>query len=357
MTVATRPPIAVLGGGSWGTALALHLERGGHSPRLWIRDPEQAQQIAASRKNTKYLPQWTLPQSIQVTAKLDEALHEAGVVVIAVPSASLAELGQWLRRGRPRADVLWVLATKGLQGEGLRASQILLRELGDEPQSWAVLAGPSLAAEVLEQLPTAVLAASLRPEPARTVQELFHAERFRVYTSGDVVGVELGVSLKNVIAIAAGLAQELSLGHNGYGALLTRGLAEMSRLGLAFGAQRETFLGLAGLGDLVTTCGSPLSRNHRVGRRLARGEPLESILRVMGQVAEGVPTTRAALRLAERMAVDMPITREMFAILFEEKDPRRALQDLMLRRPRDETDDGFAHPRDRGADNEAGAGR
>jgi glycerol-3-phosphate dehydrogenase (NAD(P)+) len=328
--------IAVLGGGSWGTALAIHLARSGRPCRLWFRDPDRAREVRESRINSRYLPQWSIPDDVRIEANMGRCLEGIEVGVIAVPSSALPELAVWLAAlHRPR-DILWACATKGIVGDaGLRCSEILLDQLG-ETSRLVVLAGPSLALEVLQGLPTAVVAASTDSEQAARVQALFHGESFRVYTSRDVVGVEIGVSLKNTLAIAAGLAQELALGHNGYGALLTRGLAEISRLGVAVGARRETFLGLAGLGDLVTTCSSPLSRNHQLGRRLARGESLDTALANLGSVAEGVPTTRSALALAKRAGAEMPITAQVGEILFEGKDPREALQDLMLRPPREE---------------------
>jgi glycerol-3-phosphate dehydrogenase (NAD(P)+) len=326
---------AILGGGSWGTALAIHLARLGRSSRLWFRDPQQARRTERSRINTKYLPQWTIPEEVELLSDLGKALRGATAAVVVVPSRSLWDVARDIRENGPAHDILWISATKGIVGEeGRRPSEILREALGLDQV--AVLAGPSLSEEVLRGLPTAVVAASETEAPAVRTQNLFHGPRFRVYTASDVIGVELGVSLKNVLAIAAGLAQELGLGHNGYGALLTRGLAEICRLGVKLGARRETFLGLAGLGDLVTTCGSPLSRNHQVGRRLARGEALEDILDALGCVAEGVPTVSAALALAGRAGVEMPITAKVYEILFRGKDPRQALEELMLRPPGDE---------------------
>jgi glycerol-3-phosphate dehydrogenase (NAD(P)+) len=292
--------------------------------------------MARIRRNEKYLPDIQLPDSLQVASEMDAVLEGSEAVVVAVASSGLEATAAALSRQAAPSDPLWICATKGLQPDGRRASEVLAGLLGSGWGSGCVLAGPSLAREVLRGLPTAVVAASADPELAQRAQELFHSEAFRVYTSSDVIGVELGVSLKNVLAIAAGLAQELGIGYNAYGALLTRGLAEMSRLGAALGARRETFLGLAGLGDLVTTCASPLSRNHQVGRRLARGEPLERILETLGSVAEGVGTARSALGLGQRVGVDLPITEQVHAILFEGKDPERALRDLLARPPRSE---------------------
>ncbi|MBU1947627.1 MAG: NAD(P)-dependent glycerol-3-phosphate dehydrogenase, partial [Candidatus Eisenbacteria bacterium] len=271
MTAQIPKMTAVIGGGNWGTTLAIHLARCGHQSRLWHHDPKVAAEIQKSRINATYLPDWPLPEGITITGHLEEAFQGADAIVIAVASQFLRPVLRRISSLSWNPKTLWVCATKGLQDDGSRASELIRAELGDRVSNLTILAGPSLADEVLRGLPTAIVAASEDDDAARRAQRLFHGPGFRVYTSRDLIGVELGVSLKNVIAIAAGLAQELRLGHNGYGALLTRGLAEMSRLGLAMGARRDTFLGLAGLGDLVTTCGSPLSRNHQVGRRLAKG--------------------------------------------------------------------------------------
>jgi glycerol-3-phosphate dehydrogenase (NAD(P)+) len=329
------PVAVVLGAGSWGSTLALHLARQGIVVRLWEFDPPRAAEVERTRLSLPFLPDHPLPDAIRITADLDEALGGAAVGIVAVPSHTLRSVAKRLA-GCPAAGqggpALWVSATKGIEeGSGRTPRQVLAdagpAALGDV----VVLAGPSLAAEVAARLPAALLAAADRPEPAKRVQALFAAPYLRIYTSGDPLGVELGVSLKNVIAIAAGIVDGLGLGQNAMGALLTRGLAEISRLGVRMGASRETFLGLAGIGDLVTTCTSRLSRNHRVGLGLAEGRPLAQILAEMVMVAEGVRTTRSALELARRLDVEMPITEQMHAVLFEGKSPREALAALMER--------------------------
>jgi glycerol-3-phosphate dehydrogenase (NAD(P)+) len=324
--------IAVLGAGSWGTTLALHLERLGQPVILWEFDPARAREVAHTRLSLPFLPGHPLPAGIEVTSDLAAALASAACAVVAVPSHTLVEVGEAIARiGAPQTR-LWVSATKGIdEASGLTPRPLLSRAAGIAQDAIVVLAGPSFAVEVAAGKPTAILAAGCDEENCREVQQLFSSDSFRVYTSSDPLGVEIGVSLKNVIAIAAGLAEGLDLGHNALGALLTRGLAEVSRLGVRMGARPETFLGLAGIGDLVLTCTSPLSRNYRVGFALARGQGLTQILNEIGMVAEGVRTCRSALKLAEGLDVEMPITRQVHAVLYEGKDPRGAVLELMRR--------------------------
>ncbi len=342
----TRAPIAVLGAGSWGSTLALHVARQGAPVWLWEFDPVRAAEVERTRLSLPFLPDHRLPGEIRVTSDLDAALRQAQVAVIAVPSHTLRSVAARLaacpaagavpQGGRDApggiGPALWVSATKGIEeGTGLTPRQVLAVAAPPALGDVVVLAGPSLAAEVAARLPAALLAAADQPERAARVQAIFAAPHLRVYTSGDPLGVELGVSLKNVVAIAAGIVDGLGLGRNAMGALLTRGLAEITRLGVRMGAARETFLGLAGIGDLVTTCTSRLSRNHQVGLGLAEGKPLAQILAGMVMVAEGVRTTRSALELARRLDVEMPITEQMHAVLFEGKSPREALAALMER--------------------------
>jgi glycerol-3-phosphate dehydrogenase (NAD(P)+) len=276
-----------------------------------------------------FLPGFAFLPTLQVID--EEGVPDPGddPALLAVPSHALREVAAAIRTGYRGP---WVIATKGLEEKtGLRMSEVLSASRGDEPGPMVVLAGPSLAAEVRGGKPAAILAASRDPEAARRVQEAFSTERFRVYTSGDVVGVELGTALKNVVALAAGILDGLDLGQNTRGALLTRGLAEIRRLGVGLGAQPETFLGLAGVGDLVTTCTSPLSRNHTLGEALGRGEKLESALARIGMVVEGVRTTKAAVALARRVGVELPIAEQVHRILFEGVSPDVALRELMTR--------------------------
>lgn len=328
-------PITIYGAGSWGTTLAIHLARQGQAIALWARHPAHREQMMTSRENNKYLPGISFPGFIHVLREAEPPASAGEVAVLAVPSHAFREILQRIPRPEPR---LWVVATKGLEeGTAARMSEVLIETRQMSPGAGVVLAGPSLAREVIEEKPAALLAASESEEAAKEVQSIFSTNRFRVYTSDDVVGVELATALKNVIALAAGIADGLELGWNARGALLTRGLAEITRLGLALGAQTETFLGLAGVGDMVATCTSSLSRNHTLGEQIARGVPLEAAIDALGQVAEGVRTARAAVTLAETVGVDVPIARAVERILFEGLDPSTALQELMTRPLRSES--------------------
>jgi glycerol-3-phosphate dehydrogenase (NAD(P)+) len=325
--------IGVLGAGSWGTTLALHLERQGHAVRLWEFDPSRAQEVARTRLSLPFLPGHPLPEAIRVTASLDEVLDAAGMAVIVVPSHAVRTLAERVAaRGERPGPATWVSATKGIEeASGLTPRALFHSVAGIPDARIVVLAGPSFAAEVAAQKPTAVIAAGSDAETAEDVQAVFSSDAFRVYTGTDPLGVEIGVAVKNVIAIAAGIAEGLGLGRNALGALLTRGLAETMRLGVCLGARSETFLGLAGIGDLVITCTSELSRNYRVGLGLARGRGLAEILTELQEVAEGVRTCRAVLALARERDVEMPITQQVHAVLFEGQDPRRAVLELMRR--------------------------
>jgi len=324
--------IAVLGAGSWGAALARLLAARGHRVRVWDRDERAAASVASVTPSPEGDAELGV---LVVAANPAEAVTGAVAAVFVVPSHALREVARAAAPALSPATTI-VSATKGLEIPSLmRMSEVLLDELGAGAPV-VVLAGPSFAAEVARGVPTSVAAASAEESLARGVQELFMGETFRVYTNPDVIGVELGGALKNVIAIAAGICDGLGFGDNTRGALLTRGLTEITRLGVALGAKRDTFYGLAGLGDLVATSASPLSRNRHVGEEIGKGKSLEKVLAEMTQVAEGVRTTRAALHLARRQGVEMPITEQVYAVLFEEKDPRVAIRDLMVRRPRGE---------------------
>ena len=329
--------VAVLGAGGWGTALAIHLGRLGKPVRLWGRDPALVARLCEERSNQTYLPGALLPPSVAPTALLEEALGAADCVVLAVPSHGTREL---MRRVAPllRPDVTIVSGTKGFElGTLNRMSEVIEQELGAS-RPVAVLSGPSFGAEVARGMPTAVLVASRRADVVATVQEEFRAPYFRLYASDDVIGVEVGGAMKNVIAIAAGVVEGLGLGPNALAALITRGLAEISRLACAVGGRRETLAGLSGLGDLILTCMGGLSRNRHVGVELGRGRQLGEILGSMQMVAEGVKTTEAALELARRHQVDLPITTQMAAVLGGRTRARTAVEELMLRRQRPEAD-------------------
>ena len=329
--------IAILGAGSWGTALAVHLGRLGHAVTLWGRDGALVEEMTSTRSNGRYLPDVSLPEKVLPTAALDEALATATLVVIAVPSHGLRAVLRDAVPFLPRRAPL-VSATKGLEQHSHgRMSEVLAEETSNG-YPIVVLSGPSFAIEVANGLPTAVVVASADPQAAARVQDQFRGPAFRLYVTDDVTGVEIGGALKNVIAIAAGAVQGLGLGHNALAALITRGLAEISRLACAAGARRDTLAGLSGLGDLVMTCTGSLSRNRHVGFELGRGEKLDAVLSRTRMVAEGVRTTFAALALGERHGVELPIASEMSAVLQGRRAPRDAVEALMLRPQRPETD-------------------
>lgn len=330
--------VAVIGAGAWGTALAGLLADEGATVRLWVREPEVATSIAERGENAQYLDGVALPRAgLSATLSLKTALSGAQVVVWACPvQFSAALLAEAAAHVPPEA--LLVSASKGIEATTLRRMDQVFATALPSPQQarLCVLSGPSFAREVADGAPTAVVVAS-RDERARlAAQALFQTERFRVYTNPDVVGVELGGALKNVVALAAGVAAGLDLGHNAVAALMTRGLAEMRRLGVAMGAQAATFAGLAGLGDLVLTCTGGLSRNRAVGLRLGRGEPIEQILSGARTVAEGVATVRAVHRLARSLSVEMPVSEEVHRIVADGADPTEALHRLMTREPKSE---------------------
>jgi glycerol-3-phosphate dehydrogenase (NAD(P)+) len=312
----------------------VHLARRGHAPVLWGRDQALVADMRARRANAVYLPDIILPDGVNVTDALDQAVPQATIVVIAVPThgvrATLGLVSPLLDR-----TAIVVSATKGLEQEThYRVSEIISQELGSVRMG--VLSGPSFASEVARQLPTAVSVASRDATVVETLLQEFRAPYFRLYGTTDVAGVEIGGAMKNVIAIAAGAAEGLGLGHNALAGLITRGLAEIARLACEAGAQRETLAGLTGLGDLVLTCTGALSRNRHVGMELARGRSLHDVLAGMKMVAEGVRTTEAALALGTRFGIELPITAQVAELLGGRKDARTALYDLMLRPQRAE---------------------
>ncbi len=323
---------AVLGDGAWGTAIALHLARR-HRVVLWSARPENARLLRERRENVHYLPGVSLPPNIELTENAADAI-DADLFIAAVPTvylrATLAPLAPVLGKDRPIVSL-----AKGVENRTFQRPTEILREILATDRV-AALSGPSHAEEVSRGLPTSVVVASANTDLSRSVQQWFSDERFRVYTNRDVVGVELGGALKNVIGIAAGISDGLRFGDNTKAALLTRGMAEMARFGVALGANRETFFGLAGVGDMITTCVSSHGRNRRVGERLGRGEKLSAILADMKMVAEGVATARSVHEQAALLGIDMPITDEVFRVLYEDKDPRAAVTDLMGREPKGE---------------------
>ena len=327
--------IAILGAGAWGTALALSLaRRGGHELCLWSHSAALAEQLADAGENLPYLPGFTLPVNIQITADLPRAIFEADILLCVTPSQHLRGIITHIAPLLTRNQII-LSASKGIEETTfLRMSQVVAA-VANNP--FAVLSGPSFAQEVAAGMPTAIVTASTSPQIAQIIQRDFTSPTLRVYTNDDVPGVELGGSLKNVIALAAGVANGLNLGYNSCAALITRGIAEMTRLAIACGGRRQTLAGLSGLGDLVLTCTGSLSRNRAVGIELGRGRQLPDIIAGLnGKVAEGVRSTHAALGLAARYAVEMPITEQMDAILHHNKSPKEAIRELMSRPGRDE---------------------
>ena len=328
-------PVAVVGAGSWGTALARVLGTNGLEVRLWARESEVVDAVNARHENPDFLPGVTLPDTISATSDLAAALDGVSAAVSVVPSQFARSVWAEATTALPD-DAILISASKGIEvATLLRMDQVLEEVLGDIRGRFAVLSGPSFAAEVAEEQPTLVVAASQELATAEAVQGLFQNRYFRVYTHSDVVGVELGGALKNVMAIAAGVAAGLGFGHNTRAALITRGLTEMARLGVAMGGRRDTFSGLAGMGDLVLTCTGDLSRNRTVGFRLGQGESLEQILGGR-TVAEGVRTVQAVHELSLRHGVEMPIVEEVHAMLEHGRPPAEALQRLMSREPKSE---------------------
>jgi glycerol-3-phosphate dehydrogenase (NAD(P)+) len=334
--------VAVIGAGAWGTALSIVLGRkGSHQVTLWAYEKEVCESIAGQRINLLFLPGEPIPETVSVTSSLEQALRRAEIVVSVMPSHHCRRLFASMRP-HLKPEMLFVSASKGLEeGTLLQMTEVIRQVLHDrggfEPRIGA-LSGPSFAKEVARNDPTAVAIASKDQELARAAQAAFSDPTFRVYTNDDMVGVELGGALKNVIAIAAGVCAGLELGHNSVAALITRGLAEITRLVVACGGRQETMSGLAGLGDLVLTCTGGLSRNRSVGVELGRGRRLPEIIAGMhGMVAEGVLTTNAAVGLARRRGVEMPITEQMYAILHNGKSPSDAIRELMTRTAKSET--------------------
>jgi glycerol-3-phosphate dehydrogenase (NAD(P)+) len=329
--------IGVIGAGSWGTALARVLAGKGHRVSLWAREPEVVQEIQAHAENRTFLPDVPLPRNLVASGSLAEVAAGKEILVSVVPSQFVSSvLGEASKHMDPDTQV--ISASKGIEvSTGRRMDEVLGEILSPtQVERLTFLSGPSFAAEVSREGPTAVVVASRSNEAACKAQMAFQTDYFRVYTNPDVLGVELGGALKNVIALAAGAVAGLGFGHNTQAALITRGLAEITRLGVSLGADPATFSGLAGMGDLVLTCTGSLSRNRTVGFRLGQGESLQDILETLGGVAEGVKTVQAVTQLARDVKVEMPIAEEVHAILWEGKPPPQAMRDLMLREPKPE---------------------
>ncbi len=333
--------VGVIGSGAWGTTLAILLSRKGISTTIWDHQPERAVEMQKQRENTLFLPDIHFPTSLRVTSDIVEAVQHKDLLLIVTPSQRLRENVRLLAPYVAPGTII-VNASKGIEIASLqRMTEVIAEELPHLHRYIATLSGPNLSREIAEEKPTAAVVAAKDPEIAILARNIITSNTFRIYTSQDVIGVELGGALKNIIAIGAGFNDGLGYGENAKAAIITRGLAEISRLGVAAGANPLTFAGLAGMGDLVATCASPLSRNQQLGRRLATGEKLTEILQSTQSVAEGVTTTQAALQLAVHYHVEMPITHQLSMVLFEGLDPHKAVPELMMRDPKGELE-GYA---------------
>lgn len=329
--------ISIIGAGSWGTTLALLLFSNGHKVSIWSHREEDYKNILERRENTIFLPGIRIPEKIDVTMKLDEVIMDSEIIVTAVPSQHLRSVLSNLTQQHISNKII-VNVAKGIEIETLKTMSEVVSELFPEhpKEKFVVISGPSFAEEVSKSIPTAVVAASIDIAYAQIVQKTFMNQYFRVYTSTDVKGVELGGALKNVIAIGAGICDGAGYGDNTKAAIMTRGIVEISRLGLALGSNPKTFSGLSGIGDLIATCMSRHSRNRYVGEQIGKGRKLNEVISEMVMVAEGVPTTKAACKLAELNGVEVPIIQQVYNVLFANKEPHEATLELMLRDPKNE---------------------
>lgn len=329
--------IAVLGAGSWGIAISTVLDHNGHEVTLWEFDRREMERLSSQREHKLKLPGLIIPLHVKITDQLDSAVSQADIITLALPSHIVRGVAKHISRTQLRNPIVVNLA-KGIENDTLlRMSEVLQQELPSSlHQKITTLSGPSHAEEVARRIPTTVVVAGFKEDVARKVQRAFMTPYFRVYTNSDIRGVELGGSLKNIIAIASGICDGMGLGDNSRGALISRGLAEIVRLGEKLGAKRETFGGLSGLGDLVTTCISKFSRNRFVGEQIGRGRSLKDIQAEMPMVAEGIKTTISAYQLSMKHQVEMPITQQVYQVLFENKKPREAMNELMTRDPKSE---------------------
>ena len=333
---ASNATVGVIGSGAWGTTLALLLANKGIETTLWEHHAERVSEMHQQRANNTFLPGFPFPHTLTVTSDIQQAVSNKTLLILVTPSQRMRENVRLLA---PYIDkeTLLMSASKGIEIRSLkRMTQVIAEELPDAAGRIAALSGPNIAREVAQEKPTAAVVASHNEQVAVQIRTLLTSTHFRVYTASDVTGVELSGALKNIIAIGAGFNDGMGFGDNAKAAFITRGVAEISRLGLAAGANPLTFAGLAGIGDLIATCASPLSRNQQLGRRLASGEKLDDILQSTRSVAEGVTTTQAALQLAAYYHVDMPITQQLSHVLFDGLDPRKAVPELMMRAPKDE---------------------
>ena len=332
--MAQTQTITVLGDGGWGTTLSILLSKKGYDVCLWGMFSDYVKFLKKKRVNSKFLKGVNIHKKILITSQLSQALGFAQTIILAIPSSYLRSVLKKIQ-GKRVGSFKFLSAAKGIEHNSLmRMSEVIQQEMGKV--NLAVLSGPNIAHEIARGKPAVSVVASNNKGTALYFQELLISQNFRVYTNSDVVGVELGGSLKNIIALSCGISDGLNLGSNAKAALLTRGLVEISRLGVTMGAKRETFAGVSGLGDLVTTCNSLYSRNRFVGEQIAKGKRLSSIIKNMQMVAEGVLTTKAAYKLSQRYKVEMPITREIYQVLYKHKSPKRAVGDLMLRKKKPE---------------------
>lgn len=331
--------VTVLGAGSWGTALTCLLAKNGRTVKLWGRIEDGLEETDLIRENKRFLPGVIIPREVTITSDLEFALKGSRYYVIAVPSHIVRDMSKKIKDMLPQDSVV-INVAKGIETESLkRLSEVIQEELGERTTKICVLSGPSHAEEVGREIPTAVVVAAKSRALAEEVQDLFMSPKFRVYTNPDMVGIELGAALKNVIALGTGIADGLGLGDNSKAALITRGLAEIARLGVVMGANPMTFAGLTGIGDLVVTCTSMHSRNRRAGIQLGKGVPLKQVLAEMGMVVEGVKAAEAAYALKEKYNVNMPICHETYQVLFRGKDPREGVISLMERQKTHEVEE------------------
>jgi len=323
--------VTVLGAGSWGTTLALVLNQNNHLATCWSFDKNDVESIKKSKENKKFLPGIKIPDTITITNDLQASIDSAEVIIVAIPSHAVRSVVQSLDLSA-KSNLIWVNVAKGIENETLlRISQVIEKVGHVSPENIAVLFGPSHAEEVSREIPTAIVSASKSRETAKLVQYLFMTPYFRVYANLDIIGVELGGALKNIIAVAAGICDGAGFGDNTKAALITRGLVEINRLGIQLGAKPDTFAGLSGMGDLIVTCTSKHSRNRYVGEQIGKGRSLQDVLNEMVMVAEGVKTTASAYELSRKKSVEMPITEQVYRSLFEGKPPVEAMRDLMTR--------------------------
>lgn len=326
--------IAIIGDGGWGTTLAILLAKKGHAVNLWGPFPEYLNILDKKRKNVKFLPSFKIPREVKICAEIEQAVAQCQVIALVVPSHFMREVVGKLKDVKLTGSII-LSASKGIENDTLmRMSEVIIDVLGE--QRIAVLSGPSIAQEVAEEIPTTIVASSRDAAIASEIQDIFTTDRFRIYTNSDIIGVELGGALKNIIAIAAGITDGLGFGTNAKAGLLSRGLAEITRLGVAMGAKTETFSGLSGIGDLVTTCINPHGRNRKVGEEIGKGKKLSQILKGMEMVAEGVRTSKSAYELGHKFGIEMPITEEVYSVLYEDKNPLQAVSELMGRERKQE---------------------